>query len=187
MPAVIPTIRWSASRQLDQLGREHGGVVRVLRRRRHDRRRGRRVVGHRFGRHRVAGRRAVAGAVAGVGRRGHRRRIAIGGSAAPWNPTWSASAGRKPRPFCVRTWTMTGPGSVERLLEGLEQGMEVVARDEPDVGDPEVLEQLARLGEVDDRPREPLAQLEDGRADDRDPLDGPVVGALALAATCPTA
>ena len=35
----------------------------------------------------------------------------IGGSAAPWNPTWSVSAGWKPRPFCVRTWTMTGPGS----------------------------------------------------------------------------
>src|SRR5262245_12509253 len=30
-------------------------------------------------------------------------RASIGGSAAPWNPTWSISAGRYPRPLRVRT------------------------------------------------------------------------------------
>ena len=72
-------------------------------------------------------------------------------------------------------------GQVERPAERLEQRVEVVARHEADVGDAEVLEQLAGLGEMDDRLAEPAAQLEDGAADDRDPLDGPVIGALALA------
>ena len=56
-----------------------------------------------------------------------------------------------------------------------------MARHDADVGDPEILEQLAGLGEVDDRLAEPPAELEHGGSDDRDALDGPVVGALALA------
>ena len=48
-----------------------------------------------------------------------------------------------------------------------------------DVRDPEVLEQLARLGEVHDRAPEPLAEIADGRADGRDPPDELVVGRLA--------
>ena len=104
------------------------------------------------------------GVAAAVGRRIGRASpaIAIGGRAAPWNPTWSASAGRKPRPFWVRTWTIVGPGSVERPAERLEQRVQVVARHEPDVGDAEVLEQLAGLGEVDDRLAQPAGQLEGG-------------------------
>ena len=59
--------------------------------------------------------------------------------------------------------------------------MQVVAGHDTDVGDPEILEQLARLGELDDRLAQPLRELEDRRTDHRDPLDRPVVGALALA------
>ena len=44
----------------------------------------------------------------------------------------------------------------------------------------EVLEQLPRLGEIDDRPAQALAQLEHGLADERDPFDRPVIGALAV-------
>ena len=39
-------------------------------------------------------------------------------------------------------------GQVERPAERLEQGMEVVARHDADVGDAEILEQLAGLGEA---------------------------------------
>ena len=55
-----------------------------------------------------------------------------------------------------------------------------MAGQRPDVGDPEVLEQLPGLGELDDHSAHSTAQLEDGPADDRDPLDAPVVRALAL-------
>ena len=72
-------------------------------------------------------------------------------------------------------------GQHQRATQGHEQRVQVVPGDDPDVGDPEVLEQLTRLGEADDRLAQPTAQLEDGAADDRDPLDVPVVGALALA------
>ncbi len=68
---------------------------------------------------------------------------------------------------------------LERLAERREERPDVVTGHEPDVGDPEVLEQLARLDEVDDRCAKPLAQLADGRADDRDPADELVVGGLA--------
>ena len=59
--------------------------------------------------------------------------------------------------------------------------MQVVAGHDADVGDAQVLEELARLCELDDRLAQPLRELEDRRPDDRDPLDRPVVGALALA------
>ncbi len=72
-------------------------------------------------------------------------------------------------------------GHREGAPEGLEQRVDVVARHRADVGDPEVLEQLAGLGEPHDRRAEPATQLEDVHADHRDPLDGPVVGALAVA------
>ena len=72
------------------------------------------------------------------------------------------------------------PGQRQRAPERLEERVEVVPRHDADVGDPEVLEQLAGLGEVDDRLAQPPAELEHGAADERDALDGPVVGALAL-------
>ncbi len=59
-----------------------------------------------------------------------------------------------------------------------------MAGNHADVGDPEVFEQLARLGESNHRRPEPLAQLEDGLTDDRDPLDRPVIGTLAVV-PCP--
>ena len=63
----------------------------------------------------------------------------------------------------------------KRATEGLEQGMQVVAGHRADVGDAEVLEQLAGLRELDHRPAEPLAELEHRAADERDPFDRPVV------------
>ena len=73
------------------------------------------------------------------------------------------------------------PGQRERRAQRLDQRVQVVAGHDADVGDPEVLEQLPRLRELDDRVAQALRQLEDRRPDDRDPLDRPVVGALALA------
>src|SRR5207342_3234695 len=64
--------------------------------------------------------------------------------------------------------------------ERLEQRVQVMTRDDTDIGHPEVLEQLPRLRKVDDRTAKTLAQLEDGRADDRDALDGAVVCAPAV-------
>ena len=57
----------------------------------------------------------------------------------------------------------------------------VVARDNPDVGDAQILEQAARLlGELDDRCPEPLRENERRRPDEWQPFDQPVVYALAL-------
>ena len=72
------------------------------------------------------------------------------------------------------------PPEVQRAVERLEERPDVVTRHDPDVRDAEILEQLARLGEVDDRTAEPAAPLEDGWPDERDPLDEVVVGRLAL-------
>ena len=69
---------------------------------------------------------------------------------------------------------------LERLGERLLEGGQVVAGDDPDVGDPEVLEQLAGLGEVDDRLAQTTRQLEGGPTDDRQPADRLVVGRPAL-------
>ena len=68
------------------------------------------------------------------------------------------------------------PAEVERAPERVLEGPQVVAGHDADVGDPEVLEELARLGEADDRLADPARQLEGRGADDRDALDGPVVG-----------
>ena len=68
----------------------------------------------------------------------------------------------------------------ERAPEGLLEQAPVVPGHHADVGDPEVLEQLARLGERDHRLAEAARQLEDARADDRDVLGHAVVGGLAL-------
>jgi hypothetical protein len=73
-------------------------------------------------------------------------------------------------------------GQRERALEGLQECVQVVTGDDPDVRDPEVLEELAGLGEVDDRLAEPLAQLERRRTDDRDPL-----GRFGHRRSCPAA
>ena len=71
-------------------------------------------------------------------------------------------------------------GQVQGPAQGLQQGVHVVAGHDPDVGEPQVLEQLARLGEVHHRLAQPPAPFERRRPDDRDPLDGAVVRALAL-------
>ena len=73
------------------------------------------------------------------------------------------------------------PGQHQRATKGHQQRVQVVPGHDPDVGDPEILEELAGLGEADDRLAQPAAQLQHAAADDRDPLDVPVVGALALA------
>ena len=69
---------------------------------------------------------------------------------------------------------------LEGLGEGPLEGGQVVTGHYADVGDPEVLEQLAGLGEVHHRLAQPLRQLEGRRADERQPLDHPVVGGPAL-------
>ena len=71
-------------------------------------------------------------------------------------------------------------GQHERPTQCLEQRVDVMTRHDADVGEAEILEQLPRLCEVDDRCAHPPAPLKDGRADDRDPLDHPVVGASAV-------
>ena len=71
------------------------------------------------------------------------------------------------------------PRQLQRLGERREQLPDLVARHEADVGDPEILEQPARLGEVHDRVAEPLPQLADRRSDHRDLADERVVLALA--------
>ena len=58
---------------------------------------------------------------------------------------------------------MTGPGSASARRNVSSSRRQVVAGHHADVGDPEVLEQLARLGERDDRLAEPARQL-DGAA-----------------------
>ena len=161
------------ARQLDQLGHEDRRVVRGLRLGpRQGRRRGG-VVGHRLGRHLPVGPRAVVGVGARV--EGHRRQ------------------GRAVEADLVGLGRLVAaallgadvddrrPGQRQRAPQRAEERAEVVPRHDADVGDPEILEQLAGLGEVDDRLAEPPAQLEHGGSDDRDALDGPVVGALALA------
>ena len=155
--------------QLDQLGGEDRGVVRVLLRLGDDHRR-RRVVAHRFGRH------EPGCAVVGVGRGGHRDR----------------RQRRAVEPDLVglgraEAATLLGPdvddgrtGQRERPPERLEQRVHVVPGDDADVGDPEVLEELSRLGEADDGRPQPPAPLEQGGPDHRNPLDRPVIRALAL-------
>ena len=71
-------------------------------------------------------------------------------------------------------------GQAQGAPQRLEQRVEVVAGHDADVGDPEILEQLPGLGEVDDRLAQPPAELEHGPADERDPFDRRVVRALAL-------
>ena len=68
-------------------------------------------------------------------------------------------------------------GQAQRAPERHLERLEVVAGNDPDVADAEVLEQAARLlGELDDRPAQPLRQLEGGPADERQALDRAVVG-----------
>ena len=104
----------------------------------------------------------------------------IGGRAAPWKPIWSVSAGRNPRPFWVRTWTIVGPGRASAGAERLVEGVQVVPGHDPDVGQAEVLEQLSRLGQLDDGGAQPPRPLEQRATDHRHLLDRAVVGALAL-------
>jgi hypothetical protein len=72
------------------------------------------------------------------------------------------------------------PVERKRPAEGLLEQPPVVAGHDADVRDPQVLEQLARLGEAHHGLAEALRQLEGERPDDRDLLGHPVVGALAL-------
>ena len=166
-PPIVP-------RELDQLGREDRGVVGMLRRRFDDPRRRCRIVGHRFGRHRRPR------PVVRVGGRRHRDRRQGG----PVEADLVRLGRAEPAALLGPHVDDRRSGQRERAVQRHEQGVQVVTGHHADVGDPEILEQLARLGEADDRLAQPAAQLEDGPADDRDPLDGPVVRALALA-PCP--
>ncbi len=69
-----------------------------------------------------------------------------------------------------------GEGAPERVLEGPQ----VVAGNDSDVRDAEILEELARLGEADDRLADALAELQGGRPDHRHPLDELVEAPLRL-------
>ena len=68
-----------------------------------------------------------------------------------------------------------GAAELERAAEGVHQRPEVVAGHDADVRDPKVLEELARLGEADDRLAHPPRELERGGPHHRDPLHRPVV------------
>ena len=68
----------------------------------------------------------------------------------------------------------------ERGAERLVERVEVVAGHDADVGQAEILEQLARLRQPDDRGAQPLGPLEERATDHRHPFDRAVVGALAL-------
>ncbi len=71
------------------------------------------------------------------------------------------------------------PRQCQGRVQRLEQGVEVMTRHDPDVGQAQVLEQLARLGEAHDRRAQPARQLEQVGPDQGDALDRAVVGALA--------
>ncbi len=73
------------------------------------------------------------------------------------------------------------PGQLQRGPERLGQRADVMPRDDTDVRDPEVLEELPRLREPDDRGAQAARQLQEMRAEDRHALDRSVVGAPALA------
>ncbi len=74
-----------------------------------------------------------------------------------------------------------GTGQRERGAERFDQCPEVVPRHDADIGQPEVLEQLAGLGEAHDRRPQSLRQLEDVRTEDGHAFHGSVVRTLALA------
>ncbi len=69
---------------------------------------------------------------------------------------------------------------VEGGPEDVLQAPNVVAGDDAQVGDSQIFEQLARLGEVDHHAADAAGQLEGGLADDGQGLDETVVGSLAL-------
>src|SRR4051812_2859699 len=64
---------------------------------------------------------------------------------------------------------------LECSRERLKKRVEVVTRNDADVRDPEVLEELARAREVDHGPAKPLAPHHDPRPDAGDCPDGAVV------------
>ena len=148
------------------------------------------VVGHRLGRHRpAAGRRPVAAATVEAVRspaacdRRHRRQ---GGAVEPD----LVGLGR------AVAAALLGPDVDDRRARAassarrkrLRAALQVVAGHDADVGDAEVLEQLARAG----RSRRPTGGAGGSargrvRPDDRDALDDPVVGALALLPRAATA
>ena len=72
-----------------------------------------------------------------------------------------------------------GALELEHPCERLQQGVDVVARDDADVGDPEILEELARAGEVHHRAPQPLAPHHRGRPDHGDRAPEPIPGRLA--------
>ena len=68
----------------------------------------------------------------------------------------------------------------EGATEGVLERPQVVAGNHADVGDPEILEELAGLGEADHRLAHAAAELQGRRTDHRDPLHQLVVAALRL-------
>ena len=71
-------------------------------------------------------------------------------------------------------------GNLQGGSEDVLQAADVVAGNNAQVGDPQVLEQLAGLGEVDDHAPDSTRQAQGGPAHDRQRLDDAVVGGLAL-------
>ena len=180
MPAVIATIAVLGRRQLDQLGRQDRGVVRGLRRPAAG-------VGE-----------AASSAIDSVGigpgalsrrapvrrrpARPHRRQ------AAPWKPTWSV-IGR------LVAAALLGPDvdddrarQRERRGRASRAAPDVVAGHDADVGDAEVLEQLARAGRSS-RPTSAAGATSSRtvRPDDRHLLDQVDVLPLLARATSATA
>ena len=70
--------------------------------------------------------------------------------------------------------------NVERRPKDVLEAAPVVARNDAEIGNPQILEELARLGEVDDHAPDSPRQLEGRLTDDRQGLDDSVVGGLAL-------
>ena len=166
-------------RELDELGHEDGGVARVLRGARGRRRRegvavrtgAVRASGPDLGRlaGKIGGSRARAVECIRAGREVHRRQgravegdlVGLGGPVAAALLCPNVDEDRALQ--------------LEDARERRQQRMDVVARDDAEVGDPEVLEQLARAREVDDRAAQALAPHHGRRPDDRDraPEAGP--------------
>ena len=73
-----------------------------------------------------------------------------------------------------------GPGNLQRRSEDVLHAGNVVARNDTQVCDAQILEELAGLGEVDDHSPNAARQSQSRLADDGERLDDSVVSGLAL-------
>ena len=69
---------------------------------------------------------------------------------------------------------------VEGGPEDVLEAADVVARNDTEIGDAQVLEELSRLGEVDHHAADATGQLQGGLADDGQGFDETVISRLAL-------